>query len=104
MRLADAWEDHGLVFPNEAGKTKRATALVSRSFKPILKRAGLPHTVRLHDLRHTCATLLLTRGVHPKIVQELLGHRTISITLDTYSHVLPGMGDAAAGEMDEALG
>ena len=42
MRLADAWEDHGLVFPNEAGKTKRATALVSRSFKPILKRAGLP--------------------------------------------------------------
>ena len=60
--------------------------------------------MRLHDLRHTCATLLLTGGVHPKIVQELLGHRTISITLDTYSHVLPGMGDAAAGEMDEALG
>ncbi len=60
--------------------------------------------MRLHDLRHTCATLLLTRGVHPKIVQELLGHMNISITLDTYSHVLPGMDDAAAGAMDEELG
>jgi integrase len=60
--------------------------------------------IRFHDLRHTCATLLLGKGVHAKFVQELLGHATISITLDTYSHVLPGMGDAAAGAMDEALG
>jgi integrase len=53
------------------------------------------------DLRHTCATLLLKMGVHPKVVQELLGHATVSITLDTYSHVLPGMdGDAAAGMED----
>ncbi len=58
---------------------------------------------RFHDLRHTCATLLLGKSVHPKIVQELLGHATISITLDTYSHVLPGMGDQAANVMDEAL-
>jgi integrase len=77
--------------------------LCQRSFKPLLKKAGLPG-IRFHDLRHTCATLLLTRGVHPKIVQDLLGHSTIAITLDTYSHVLPGMGDAAAGAMDEALG
>ena len=63
--------------------------LSARSFKLLLERAGLPRTVRFHDLRHTCATVLLGEGVHPKIVQELLGHATIAITLDTYSHVLP---------------
>jgi len=50
--------------------------------------------MRFHDLRHTCATLLLSRAAHPKFVQELLGHATIAITLDTYSHVMPSMGDA----------
>lgn len=60
--------------------------------------------MRFHDLRHMCATILLSKGVYTRFVQELLGHSTISITLDTYSHVLPGMGDAAAGAMDEALG
>lgn len=65
--------------------------LTGRSFEPLLKRAGLPD-VRFHDLHHTCAALLLNSGVHPKLVQELLGHATIAITLDTYSHVLPGMG------------
>lgn len=59
--------------------------------------------MRLHDLNHTCATVLLSRGVHPKLVQKPLGHKNISITLDTYSRVLPGMGDAAAGEMDETM-
>ncbi len=75
-----------------------ARNLTSRSFKPILKRALLPD-IRLHDLRHTCATLMLCEGVHIKLVQELLGHATISITLDTYSHLLPGIGDEAAGAM-----
>ena len=56
-----------------------------------------------HSLRHTCATLLLSKGVHPKIVQELLGHATISITLDTYSHVLPSMQGEAVAAMQEAL-
>jgi integrase len=56
-----------------------------------------------HDLRHACATLHFSKGVHPKVVQELLGHATINITLDTYSHVLPGMGGAAASAMDDAL-
>lgn len=60
--------------------------------------------MRLHDLRHTCATILLKMGQHPKFVQELLGHANISITLDTYSHVLPGMGDGLAEAMDDALG
>jgi integrase len=79
-----------------------AKNLTARSFKPILKRIGLPD-IRLHDLRHTCATLLLSRGVHPKFVQELLGHATIAITLDTYSHVLPSMGDQTAAAMEAAL-
>ena len=104
MRLSGLWEDHGLVFPNRVGKSKNATALTARSFKPILQRAGLPRSVRLHDLRLTCATVLLSKGVHPKFVQELLGHANIAITLDTYSHVLPGMGDQTASAMDSVLG
>jgi integrase len=82
----------------------RAHRNLSRAFKELLTRAGLPETVRLYDLRHTCATLLLSRNVHPKYVQELLGHASITLTLDTYSHVLPGMDGAAASAMDEALG
>jgi integrase len=79
-----------------------AKNLTARSFKPILERAGLPD-IRLHDLRHTCATLLLFKGVHPKLDQELLGHATIAITLDTYSHVLQGMGDQTAAAMESVL-
>jgi integrase len=76
--------------------------LTQRSFKPLLERARLPR-IRFHDLRHTCATILLSRGVHAKFVQELLGHATIAITLDTYSHVLPGMGDQTATAMEDIL-
>ena len=65
--------------------------------------AGGAAAGRFHDLRHTCATLLLTRNVNPKIVSEMRGHSTIAITLDTYSHVLPNMRDAAAAAMEEAL-
>jgi integrase len=71
-------------------------------FKPLLKRAQLP-AIRLHDLRHTCATILLMAGKHPKYVQELLGHANISITLDTYSHVIEGMDGGLGDAMDEAL-
>ena len=70
--------------------------------KPLLKRAGLPR-VRFHDLRHTCATLLLSKNVNPKVVSEMLGHATIAITLDTYSHVLPTMQESAAAAMEDAL-
>ena len=59
--------------------------------------------MRFHDLRHTCATLLLTRGIHPKFVQELLGHATIAVTQDTYSNVMPSMGDATAKAMEDVL-
>ena len=78
------------------------TNLLGRHFKPLLTRAELP-AIRLHDLRHTCATMLLKMGQHPKYVQELLGHANISITLDTYSHVIEGIGDGLADAMDEAL-
>ena len=59
--------------------------------------------IRFHDLRHTCAILLFTQGVHPKIVSEMIGHANISITLDAYSHVIPGLGEATASEMEDAL-
>ena len=68
-----------------------------------MRRAGLPHSTRFHNLRHTCATLLLTKGVHPKIVSEMLGHSSVSITLDVYSHVILGLGHAAATAMESAL-
>jgi integrase len=78
------------------------TNLTGRHFKPLLKAAGL-RAFRLHDLRHTCATILLVAGKHPKYVQELLGHASISITLDTYSHVIEGMDGGLGGAMDKAL-
>lgn len=103
LRLGGLWEDHGLVFPAQTGTPMNARNLTVRSFKPLLERAELPRTVRVHDLRHTCATLLLGKGVHPKIVQELLGHATIAITLDTYSHVLPNMQGEAVSAMEGVL-
>ncbi len=101
--LTGLWQDHDLVYCSTIGTPLNRHNLVVRSFKPLLQRAGLPHSVRFHDLRHTCATLLLSKGVHPKFVQELLSHATISITLDPYSHVLPGMGDHTAAAMESAL-
>src|SRR5215211_889196 len=80
--LGDRYQDQGLVFTTDTGAPINPSNLRLRSFAPLLKRAGLPH-MRFHDLRHTCATVPLSRGVHPKFVQELLGHATIAITLDT---------------------
>ena len=100
--LGDRYGDQGLFFTTGAGTPINPSNLRQRSLAPLLKRAGLPH-IRFHDLRHTCATLLLSKNVHPKFVQELLGHATIAITLDTYSHVLPGMGDHTARAMQDVL-
>ena len=102
MEKAGLWQEEGLVFPSEVGTPLSARNL-QRHFKSVLKRAGLPGTTRFHDLRHTCATLLLRQGVHVKYVQELLGHADVALTLNVYSHVLPDMGDAAASAMEEAL-
>jgi integrase len=98
----DEWNAWNLVFCTRRGTPVRRDNLHDKHWKPLLKRSGLPD-VRFHDLRHTCATLLLTKGVHPKIVSEMLGHSSIAITLDTYSHVIPGMGDGAASAMEDAL-
>jgi integrase len=96
------WVDGGLVFTTTIG-TPLDERNVRRVFKAVLKSAELP-AIRIHDLRHTTATLLLTRGVHPRVVMETLGHSQISLTLDTYSHVLPGLQAEAANRMQEALG
>jgi integrase len=92
------------VFPSRARTPLSVHNVHNRSWKPLLERAGLPATTRMHDLRHTCATLLLSRGVPVKVVSEMLGHASVAITLDTYSHVLPDMQEGAARVMEEALG
>ena len=97
------WTDNGLVFTTTIGTPLEAQKIVNRHFKPLLRRAGLPN-IRWHDLRHTCSTLLLRRGVHPKMVQHLMGHASIQLTLDRYSHWIPSMGRHAADGMDEVLG
>jgi integrase len=102
LRAGSLWGENGLIFASEASEPLDRRNVTTYRFKPLLKRAGLPQ-IRFHDLRHTCATLLLGRNVNPKIVSEMLGHATIAITLDTYSHVLPNMQDHAAAAMEEAL-
>ena len=99
---AETWEDLDLVFSNRRGNPIDKANLLRGSFWPLLERAGLPH-MRFHDLRHSCASLLLAEGVHPKVVQEMLGHSSISVTLDIYSHVLPSMQADAAEKMDRLL-
>ncbi|GER86309.1 site-specific integrase [Dictyobacter vulcani] len=90
LQMGAAWNDQDWVFCNQLGNPLEASNIMRRSFKPLLQKAGLP-MIRFHDLRHSAATLLLTMDIHPKIVQELLGHSTITMTLDTYSHVLPSL-------------
>ena len=101
-KLGPLWHDTGLLFRSTTSTPVNRHNLMRRSFKPLLREASV-RDIRFHDLRHTCATLLLSKGKHPKFVQELLGHATVSITLDTYSHVLPGMDDGLAEAMDDAL-
>jgi integrase len=101
-RMGSLYRPGSLVFVNKVGGIISPSNLRNRSFKPLLKRAGLPD-IRFHDLRHTCATLLLSRNVNPKIVSEMLGHSSIAITLDTYSHVLPTMQKSAIRALEDGL-
>ena len=101
-RVGSLWRENGLIFASEVGEPLDRRDLTTHRFKPLLRRAGLA-PIRFHDLRHTCATLLLSKNVNPKVVSEMLGHATIAITLDTYSHVLPTMQESAAKAMEEAL-
>ncbi len=101
-RAGALWRENGLIFASETGEPLSRQHVTAHRFKPLLKRTGLPE-IRSHDLRHTCATLLLSENVNPKVVSEMLGHASIAITLDTYSHVLPTMQESAAKAMEEAL-
>ncbi len=104
MRLAGLWQDQGLAFPSETGSLLNPANLRNRFFRRIKARSGVREDLRFHDLRHTCATLLLREGVNAKVVSEMLGHASITITLNTYSHLSPDMQDSAADAMEAALG
>jgi len=95
------WKENDLIFPTSVGTPMEASNLL-KHFKEYLKKANLPD-IRFHDLRHTAASLMLLQGVHPKVVQERLGHSEIGITLNIYSHVLPAMQEVAAEKMDELM-
>jgi integrase len=99
LLLGSAYRDNDLVFPAENGKPRDPKGFLEH-FQRLLQKAGLPK-LRFHDLRHTHATLLLLLGEHPKVVQERLGHSTIAVTLDTYSHVLPSLQQKATEKIDK---
>ena len=102
LQVGSSYVDRGLIFARSTGEPLEANNLKKRYFKPILEAAGLPD-MRLYDLRHTAATLRLVNGEHPKVVQEMLGHASITLTMDTYSHVLPGMQEESAARLNELL-
>lgn len=101
LALGPAYQDHDLIFCKEDGSPYNLD-YVSRDFGRLVRKHNLP-PIRFHDLRHTHATLLLQQGEHPKIVSERLGHSTITITMDLYSHVLPNMQKEAAQKLDDHL-
>jgi integrase len=96
------WQENDYVFATSHG-TPIAAANLRTEFKALLKKAELPD-IRFHDLRLSVATLLLEIGTHPKIVQELLGHENIGMTMDIYSHVMPTMQREAMAKLNELLG
>lgn len=95
--IAQEW-----IFCDEDGLPLRAGSMLRQSFQPLLTKAGIPH-IRFHDLRHSTATLLLTLGVHPKVVKELLGHSQIFVTLDIYSHILLTLQEEAMHHLNQFL-
>jgi len=101
LKAGVKWQPSGLVFTSTIG-TALDDRNVRRAFRDVLTAANLPK-MRIHDLRHTCATLLLAQGVHPKAVQSILGHSQISLTMDTYSTLLPSVSRQAADQMDLVL-
>jgi len=102
LQAGEKWTHHNLVFTNETGGPVDRHNLSNRDFRRILTNAGLPQ-IRLYDLRHTAATLALVAGVPVKVVSEQLGHASVALTLDTYSHVLPHMQDDAAAKVEALL-
>jgi integrase len=101
MLAGARWQETGFVFTTAVG-TPMDGSRVTREFQALLRRAGLPH-MRFYDLRHGCASLLLAQGVHPRVVMETLGHSSIALTMNTYSHVSRALQAEAAVSIDEAL-
>jgi len=102
QKALNLWEDNDLIFCSEFGTPLAIPNITYRYFRPLLVQAGLPR-IRLYDLRHSHATLLLTAEEHPKVVAERLGHSTIVLTLDTYSHVLPTIQKRATDKLEKML-
>ena len=101
-RTGECWQEHDYVFCTPIGTHLNPTRDMLDLLKVFLKKASLPD-IRFHDLRHSSATLLLSLGVHPKVVQEILGHSHITMTLDIYSHVLPSMQQDAMNRLNQAI-
>jgi integrase len=102
IKLGEAWAPFDLVFCSVEGTPLSIPNITYRYFRPILDAAELPK-IRLYDLRHSCATLLLIAEENPKVVSERLGHSTIVLTLDTYSHVLPTLRQGASTRLEKLL-
>lgn len=102
LKAGPAWKENDLVFCSTVGGHLHTSRILFTQFKALLKKAELPD-IRFHDLRHSSATMLLTVDVHPKVVQEILGHSQISMTLDIYSHVLPTMQQQAVSKLNDVL-
>jgi integrase len=101
LQMGKGYEDQDLLFAQYDGNVWLPD-LFTASFRRMVRNAKIGH-IRFHDLRHSHATQMLMQGIHPKVVSERLGHSSIAITLDTYSHVLPGIQEEAAAKIDAAL-
>ena len=100
--LGRAYEDTGLVFATTKGTPLEASNVVNRSFKPLLQRAGI-NRIKFHELRHTCASVMAKAGVMPEYAQDRLGHADISLTMNTYTHILPEARADVAKKIEEAI-
>lgn len=103
LKAGSMYRSLDLVFATGEGQPLIRLNVIKHHFKPILKRAKLSETLRLYDLRHTCATLLLAANENPKVVSERLGHASITLTMDVYSHVLPDMQQGASDKLENIL-
>ena len=99
--IGPLYDDHDLVFAQADGRPIEPSVMLRR-FQRALHRAGLP-PLRVKDLRHVHASIMLSEGVHPRVVQEQLGHASITLTLDTYSHVTPGIQSEAVQRVGKVL-
>jgi integrase len=102
LKFGETWQDYNLVFPSNTGTPLSIRNLERRHFKPLLVKANLPD-IRLYDLRHSCATLLLADGENIKVVSERLGHADGALVLRTYAHVSPSMQRSATERMEKIL-